>query len=154
MRRHPALQDLSRDHFTALNQVVRVRRVLDQDRSAEPVDEVRAGFLAFVRGGLMDHFEEEEVDLVPPLERLGAERVLERFRSDHARLREGVAGLSSSSPAQDLWAVAEALRVHIRWEEEVMFGSIQAALSEAGLDALWRASRTFRAEHGMPVGPA
>lgn len=154
MRRHPALQDLSRDHFTALNHVVQVRRVVEGDEFAEPLDRVRTDFLAFARGELLTHFDEEESLLVPPLERVGADRLLERLHADHALLREGVAGLSEASTAPDLWAVAEALRVHARWEEEVLFESLQEALPAAELDRLGRESRAFRQERDRPVGPA
>jgi hypothetical protein len=55
MKRHPVLQDLSRDHFFALQQGQRLRRA-----SVDTLDAVAEAFLDFWRQKMMRHFREEE----------------------------------------------------------------------------------------------
>lgn len=155
MKRHPALQDLSRDHFTALNHVVQVRRVIDKDRFAKPLAQVHEPFAALARGELMDHFDEEEalllplVDARPPLAALG-----DRLRDDHARLRSKAETMADApDDLEGLWDFAQDLERHARWEEDQLFEELQSALSEAELLALQGAQDAFRRDRGMPVGP-
>lgn len=154
MRRHPALQDLSRDHFTALNQVVEVKRVVEDNQHAKPLDSVWAAFLRLTGEELPPHFDEEEAHLLPLLETEERREYAERLQSDHARLVKAFAGLRAMRPdIQPLWNAAEDLRLHIRWEEDELFERLQAWLSEAELDALWERSKAFREQEGRPVGP-
>lgn len=160
MKRHPALQDLSRDHFTALNHVVQVRRVVEGDRFARPVSEVGGALRSFWESELELHFEEEEATIVP---RIGeAPELLARFESDHAALREGFQDIAAmkgeggdSWDLDRMWEVAQLLGRHARWEEEHLFQWLQDNLDEPALQALWDESQAFRHRTRGPgaVGP-
>lgn len=152
MRRHPALQDLSRDHFVALNAVVDVRRVVEGDRHAKPAGEVRQAFLDLADGTLLDHFAEEEQLLLPLLDGDGRHGHAGRLRQDHERLRDGFG--RAGQDLETLWEVAKDLREHVRWEEDDLFQSLQAWLTDKELDGLRTASDGFRRSHRLPIGPA
>lgn len=153
MKRHPALQDLSRDHFTALNRALQMVRAVEGHPRAWPVGEAFAAFQALWRhGGLPAHFHEEEADLVPVLRGHGAGHLADRLLREHDALRDGFAHLAPDDPLQAA-ATATALRGHARWEEDVVFEWLQENLAEGDLQALWAASRGFRAANGLPVGP-
>jgi len=154
MKRHPALQDLSRDHFVALNHVVQVRRVVEQDAFAKPLAEVWSGFVGLWHD-LEPHFDEEEELLLPFLdddERAAGHAA--RLRDEHGRIRQAFLELGVA-PAPDetlLWNLAEELRIHIRWEEDHLFQDLQEWLSTATLEALGARNEAFRRSRGVPVG--
>ena len=144
MRRHPAFRDLSRDHFVALNHVVKARRVVDEDRLAEPLADVWRGFLRLWRE-LEPHFDEEEENLRTVIhERRPAMAV--RLDDEHGRLRAAFAAMAARDEPDVglLWNTAQALRVHIRWEEEQLFEALQEALSSDELEQLAARSRQWR----------
>lgn len=152
MKRHPALQDLSRDHFVALNHVVDARRVVEGDAHSKGLEPVWEAFLEFIQDTLPHHFAEEEELLLPHLEAPGRDGHARRLEGDHARLRAAFGRLLAATPdAQAIWNVAEDLRVHIRWEEDELFGRLQAWLGDEELERLHEASRTLRQQVGMPV---
>lgn len=153
MQRHQALQDLSRDHFTAFNRALQMVRAVEGHPRAWPVGEAFAAFQAlWSHGGLPAHFREEETDLVPVLRGHGAGHLADRLVREHDALRDGFAHLAPDDPVQAA-ATAEALRKHARWEEDVVFEWLQANLAEGDLQSLWAASRGFRSANGLPVGP-
>lgn len=145
MKRHPALQDLSRDHFTALNHVVQIRRIAEEDRFARPLGEVAREFVDFVDRELLLHFDEEEETLVPHLAE--APELARRLLEDHAALRDALDRLLGMRDDWDLdtsWEVAQALERHIRWEENELFALLQESLDEKTLQALSDDSEAFR----------
>lgn len=154
MKRHPALQDLSRDHFVALNHVVDVKRVVEGDRFSKGIGPVWEAFVELAHNVLPDHFAQEEELLLPHLEAPGREDHARRLEADHARLRQSFLKLAVAAPdAQTLWNVAEDLRLHVRWEEDELFKRLQQWLSEAELAELVMAGASFRQQARMPVGP-
>lgn len=155
MQRHPALQDLSRDHFIALNHVVAIKRIQEHHAAAEPLDVVWQRFVAWATGPLLDHFAEEEEVLVPAADGAGLDDLVQRLEADHARLRHELEAMRTQQPdLQVLANVAEDLRLHIRWEEEHLFEGLQRSLDGAQLDALAAVGERFRAEAGLPIGRA
>ncbi len=149
MRRHPALQDLSRDHFTASVACLHMRRAAASHPQAPPLQEVMRGLMDLWHRALHWHFDEEDEDLTPHLEGTGQE-LLDRLRADHARLRAAFEDLERRPP-DAFAAVAEDLQKHIRWEEDVLFPWLQAHLSDHQLEELWQKSRSFRIEHRGPA---
>ncbi len=152
MQRHPALQDLSRDHFVALNHCLDAKRILERHPLAKPLDVVWQAFVTWASGPLMDHFAEEDELLLPLIDGAELTDLALRLQSDHARLRHALEAMRTAAPdLQTLVNVAEDLRLHIRWEEEQLFEELQKALAPAQLDALQQASDRFRMEAGLPV---
>ncbi len=155
MQRHPALQDLSRDHFVALNHVVAAKRILEHHASAEPLDAVWQRFVTWAGGPLMDHFAEEEELLVPLADGADLTELSQRLDADHARLRHAIDEMRTAPPdLQTLCNVTEDLRIHIRWEESELFEGLQNALSPLQLAALEAAADRFRTEAGLPTQAA
>lgn len=153
MKRHPAFQDLSRDHFVALNRCLQVVRAIEGHPSARPLDLVLEEFRHLWEGdGLRAHFLEEETDLVPLLHKYGAGDLAQRLMDEHADIRRGFHELSSGKHDQAL-ATAKGLTAHARWEEDTVFEWLQQNLSEPQLAALLEQSRGFRAANGLPVNP-
>lgn len=154
VKRHPAFQDLSRDHFTALNRSLQVVRAVEGHPAAWPLPQALAAFEAlWTRHGLRQHFLEEEADLVPVLEaRPAGQPLAQRMRAEHDDLRRRFGALAASSPAEAAEA-ARRLTAHARWEEDVVFGWLQAELAPEELEALLARSQAFRAANGLPVNP-
>lgn len=144
MKRHPAFQDLSRDHFNALLACLHVQRAVDGHESAPPYNEATEKLLKLWHDELRFHFDEEDVDLMPALARPGGEPLASRLAEDHANLRGTFGALTRESTPEEWKAAAEALRVHIRWEEDELFEWMQENLSDAELKALLRVSIEFR----------
>lgn len=157
MKRHPAFQDLSRDHFTALNRSLQVIRAVEGHASARPYEEARSAFAALWRtDGLASHFLEEEHDLVPVLQSRGdpgglADRLLREHDDLRGRLEAVAVGTASPPQTTD---AARRLMAHARWEEDTVFEWLQANLDEAALADLLARGRSFRQANGLPVGPA
>jgi len=122
MKRHPSLQALSRDHNVGL---VLARRL--QQGSANCVPE----FLHAWHEELADHFEEEERLLI----NLCTEEDANRLRHEHQVIRSFVAEFQSGNASRAPEAGTK-LHDHIRWEERVLFPTIEASASEADLEFL------------------
>ncbi len=153
MRRDPAFQDLSRDHFTALNRCLQVVRAVEGHPNARPYEQALFQLRdLWEHDGLPVHFDEEESNLVPVLREKGAGELAARMVADHGRLRSGFAALASATPAQAA-ALAKDLTAHARWEEETVFEWLQGQLEPAELESLLRASQRFRMANGLPVNP-
>ncbi len=130
IKRHPALQPLSRDHYVGLVQaqhLIKAAAGSDVDRRAAVAD-----FIDAWDGEISVHFDDEERLLVP----LADDAHAQRLRDEHDRLRsvaeEARERRRQVDPGAD-W-VREAgtlLNEHIRWEEREMFPAIEAAAPEA-----------------------
>lgn len=153
VKRHPAFQDLSRDHFTALNRCLQVVRSVEGHPSARPFAHALAQFVdLWEHDGLKAHFVEEETDLVPVLRQRDAPHLAERLVQEHDDLRRRFTALSTARP-EEAAAAARLLTAHARWEEDVVFEWLQAHLGEAELQDLLARSQRFRTANGLPVNP-
>jgi hemerythrin-like domain-containing protein len=126
MKRHAALQPLSRDHHVALVAAQRLRR-------ATAVDAAREEFLAFWDQHGAKHFRVEEDVLLPLFARHGDpddERIA-RMLVDHVRIRAQVLALQGDVELGALHRLGEELAAHVRLEEREVFPLIEATLSEA-----------------------
>lgn len=118
MKRHPALEPISRDHNVGLT----ISRTLmrGQPESAEE-------FIRLWDQELCDHFDQEELLLGPllPTEKL------DRLTSEHREIRM----LKEALPTSGL-RLGEALTAHIRWEERLLFPWIEGTASTEQLECL------------------
>lgn len=137
MKRHPALHPLSRDHHNVL---VHARRLRGLDARIDAAT-ARQRFLAYFAGVLGPHFDEEEALLAPLVQDLA---LRQRLLDEHADLRRR-AGALPDAPAPEQAELGERLRLHVRFEEDVLFPHIEAT-APPGLSALQEATLAFRAK--------
>lgn len=129
MWRHPALRPLSREHFTALS-LVRDVRWAAASGVAFLRDRAALELAQAWRDQLAAHFDTEERVL---LEHMSAPESDELLRQ-HLHLRNVMApllaslGLDQPPAPDDAEVAAEALEVHVRWEEQTLFQGMQERL--------------------------
>ncbi|MBA3531054.1 MAG: hemerythrin domain-containing protein [Ardenticatenales bacterium] len=152
MKRHPALQPLSREHHSLLHHAREIRWAVEGTPHASPVGEVIQAFLDDWYQVALAHFQEEEEILLP----LATEQALAtRIRAEHEWLRHEVARLAQEveqqeAPYERARRIAQGLHDHIRFEERVFFQQLQALLPDAELLELGARSRLFRAHRHSP----
>lgn len=134
MKRHRALQPLSRDHHIALVAAQRLRRA-----EADDAEAARATFLEFWNEHGARHFRVEEDVLLPAFAAYGDpadERVVQML-VDHVRIRAAAAALAQgeAEPAA-LHELGTALERHVRLEEREVFPLIEETLPEAAAERL------------------
>lgn len=136
IKRHAALQDLSRDHHQGLLLCFKIRQGLSKQVSAERIMNYCR---SFYRHSLADHFCEEEQLLFPALgnEHPLVQKALEQHRNLN---RLFTAGDASERLLQQ---IEQQLKAHIRFEERELFNEIQDKLGEDELAKL--GSRLHRA---------
>ena len=135
MKRHPALQPLSRDHHVALVAAQRLRRASAGDAAA-----ARGAFLEFWREHGARHFRIEEEVLLPAFAAHAdpdAECVA-RMLMDHVRIRAAARGLEQDGdPAvETLHELGTMLERHVRLEEREVFPLIEDALPPEAAERL------------------
>ena len=145
MKRHPALQPLSRDHHVALLAALRLRRATAEDAVA-----ARDAFLAFWREHGANHFRVEEEVLLPAFAvhaDPNAECVA-RMLMDHVRIRAAARRLEQpgDQPVESLHELGTLLERHVRLEEREVFPLIEDALPPQAADDL------VREVHAEPQG--
>jgi iron-sulfur cluster repair protein YtfE (RIC family) len=138
MKRHEALEQLSRDHHQALFQAMRLKRADDENAG-----EVLADFLDFWFGTGFLHFRAEEEVLLPAYSAYGdaSREEVVRVLVDHVEIRREaheLGALTSDPEPQRLHALGERLDAHVRHEERVLFPLIEEALPD---DELARVAR-------------
>ena len=94
MKRHPTLQQLSRDHQLALAVALELTRAVEATAPA-----ARARFLNFWRAEGRQHFRQEEELLLPAFARRGDPRhpIVARVLTDHVELRGDAAELAEDA---------------------------------------------------------
>jgi len=162
MKRHPALQDLSRDHHHFLLQSRNIRWYMERDRRALPFDVVLREFLRTWTREVVPHLEEEERLFVPYYQRY-ASRLQEQYeaqiRADHEWLRIKVAELMKRQEAGEpiealLGEIGQRLHDHVRFEERLLFKHVQAIMSDEALNEIGAMSLAFREAHRPnAIGP-
>jgi iron-sulfur cluster repair protein YtfE (RIC family) len=135
MKRHPTLQQLSRDHQLALAVALELTRAVEATAPA-----ARGRFLNFWRAEGRQHFRQEEEILLPAFARRGDPRhpIVARVLTDHVELRGDAAELAEDanpSPAL-LRRVGARLQAHVRREERQLFPLIESTLDDRALRAL------------------
>ena len=132
MKRHRALQPLSRDHHVALVAAQRLRRATDGEAAREQ-------FLAFWREHGARHFQVEEEVLLPAAAGWAdpeAECIV-RMLLDHIRIRAAAQALEREpQPLEALHELGAMLNQHVRLEEREVFPLIEAAMPEDAAERL------------------
>lgn len=128
IRRHPALQPLSREHHDALMLYFKIRQGLKKgvDR-ARIADYMRWFFQEY----LEPHFMVEEQRLFPLLGNDHPEII--RALSEHKDIRRMFTG--SLNREEELLSAGKALEAHVRFEERLLFNQIQDTVPEEHLYA-------------------
>jgi hypothetical protein len=158
MKRHPALQDLSRDHHFVLRFCQRIRRAVAARAQEAQVGELVDEFLAFYRSDMLAHFQEEDGFVVPIALNMGSKdliAVAKTVEADHAWLRTAMAELArrrnAGGPVVALLADIEPrLSEHVRMEEARLFEGLQDEVQDDILRHMWAASYRFRSANRSP----
>lgn len=144
MKRHPALQDLSRDHQLFLLNCRHIAWLVNGDPRGKPFDQTLAGFLAFWDEVGVLHIDEEQTVLFAHLAAAGADAHVAQLRAEHDAITAQIAALRQAPTAEALGMIGQVLHDHVRFEERVVFENAQMTLNDAQLDALWSSSIAFR----------
>ncbi|HEX5620207.1 MAG TPA: hemerythrin domain-containing protein [Solirubrobacteraceae bacterium] len=134
MKRHQALQPLSRDHHVALVAAQRLRRA-----GADDADDARAVFLEFWNKHGAHHFRVEEDVLLPAFAAYGdpADERIVQMLVQHVRIRAATAALAAGdADLEEMHALGTALEQHVRLEEREVFPLIEATLPEQAAERL------------------
>lgn len=122
MKRHPSLQPLSRDHNVAL--------VLARHLEREPNSQRLREFIEIWNDEMEDHFFDEERLLLHYMTPDMGGRMIE----EHMRIRQyATAAQRGMLCADDIVRLGGLLHSHVRWEERVLFPSIETAATEEDL---------------------
>lgn len=133
MKRCPELQDLSREHHTALRLALHWRR--DADSGDEATIEAACNrAVELFHAELLPHFREEELCLLPRMEAAGACALVARTLIEHRAMQRLVRELELPDP-DVLRRFAELLTEHVRFEERELFPAAESLL---GRDVLAR----------------
>lgn len=131
MKRCPELQDLSREHHTALRLALHWRRAAesgDEIRIDTACNEAREAFEA----ELLPHFREEEMYLLPRLESLGGSALVARTLIEHRAMHRLVRDLEIPD-GEILLRFADLLTAHIRFEERELFDTAETLIGREAL---------------------
>lgn len=137
VKRHPALHPLSRDHHNLLVHARRLRG-LDARHDAETS---RRRFLSYWPIVAL-HFDEEERVLAP---RIRDEGLRQRLLDEHESLRKRAAMLAATP--FDAAAFGEALRLHVRFEEDLLFPHLESTVTDGDWSAVSAEALRWRREH-------
>ncbi len=143
MKRHRSLQPLSRDHHHAL---VQARNLSAAAAANDPgsLAQTAARFADYWAGELQEHFLREERIVLPLLARHvspESDELSETLRQ-HDEITRLVTVLSdklarrTEIEAALLDSLGEALRLHIRFEENALFPKLEASVPEDELDRM------------------
>lgn len=126
MKRHAALQHLSREHHTTLKLARQARFACDaglDQAIAQAAQSIRSEFARFLEA----HFQTEEADLLPTLAAAGAGELAACMLAEHAELRELNRRLAEPD-IETLARFATLLSDHVRFEERELFETAQRLL--------------------------
>lgn len=126
MKRHAALQQLSREHHPALK-LARLARFAADSGSPAAVAEAAAKVSENFPAQLEPHFQSEERDLLPALAGHGCQGEVDRVLAEHRELRQ-LASRLNQPDAASLARFGNLLHDHVRFEERELFETAQALL--------------------------
>ncbi|MBI3093717.1 MAG: hemerythrin domain-containing protein [Rhodocyclales bacterium] len=127
MKRHPQLQDLSREHHGALK-LARAARQTAEAGAADKLATIAERVVRLFAAELDPHFRVEEQGLLLTLTQAGEHALVRRTLDEHAELRRLVAALSAPDAAT-LLRFADLLAAHVRFEERELFETAQGHLA-------------------------
>jgi len=124
LKRHKALQPLSREHHHGLLLSWKIRAGFN--KNIEP-ERMRVYANWFFENHLISHFEIEETLIFPILE--PNHQLVKRALSDHRRLKRLFT--DTEDDTKILSIIEEELEQHIRFEERILFPEIQKIATES-----------------------
>ncbi len=130
MRRHPELQDISREHHAALKMARDARHAAESGQMEEIQRQAERIVAAFV-AQLDPHFRAEEQGMLPLLSRGGQHELVRRTLAEHGEIRTLAAELGRPD-ARTLRRFADLMEAHVRFEERELFETVQALMNPAG----------------------
>jgi hemerythrin-like domain-containing protein len=152
LTRHAALEKLSDDHQQFLEAAQKIRWLIDGDSRVASAEDLVESLLQFWRtSGELHLREEEEVTYAFYVERVPlAKKAIAALKTDHLWLRDKFQELAQMPRFENttplLRSLGHYIVSHIRYEEQVIYEQIQAALDAAALDELAAKSAAFRKE--------
>jgi hypothetical protein len=152
MKRHPALQDLSRDHQEFLLHARGLRWAIEGNRHAQPLATELRLWRSFWQTSGVHHLAEEEAVIAPACDHAAGDLGVfaQQVRRDHRWLREHAERLTEAE-AEAVLEFAQRLQDHIRFEERAVFEGLQAALSDAELAERGAQLETLRRQRPDPT---
>ena len=126
LKRHKALQPLSREHHHGLLLSWKIRTGFN--KNIEP-ERMRTYANWFFETHLIPHFEIEESLIFPILD--ANHELIKRALAEHRRLKRLFT--ETENDIKTLSKIEEELEQHIRFEERILFPEIQKAATEAQL---------------------
>ena len=123
MKRHPQLQDLSREHHGALK-LARAARQAAESADAGNVAALARCAVHLFAAELDPHFRVEEQGILVSLAQAGEYALVQRTLNEHEELRKLASALSAAD-AGTLLRFADLLASHVRFEERELFEAAQ-----------------------------
>ena len=133
MKRHPALLQLSREHYGSLKLARDARRAAELGEQGA-VAALAQRVVGVFRSELDPHFCVEEQGILVLLAQAGRNELVGRTRVDHVELR-CLATLLTDPDAETLSPFADLLATHVRFEEREVFEATQAMLARHGVSS-------------------
>lgn len=124
MKRHPKLQNLSREHHGALQLALKAKRAAMSGDQTQ-IDAMAAICVTAFYAELEPHFVAEENTFLPLLQATGEDRLVAQLERDHKELRRLSVQLQQPD-AKTLLGFADLLNSHVRFEEREMFVVLEA----------------------------
>lgn len=131
MKRCPELQNLSREHHTALKLAVHMKRAVASNDEGE-IDAACVHACTIFNKELLPHFREEEQRLLPSMEAAGASAAVARTLIEHRALQRLVREMEIPDP-DTLLRFAELMAEHVRFEEQQLFPAAEELLGRTTL---------------------
>jgi len=129
IKRHKALQPLSRQHHFGLLFSWKLRKGFSKNIGIERLQEYAKWFF---KHEIKSHFSDEEKYLFPILEE--DNELIERALKEHRRIKRLFN--DNKEPEKSLHRLEEELEAHIRFEERILFNEIQKVATETQLEKI------------------
>ena len=132
MKRHPALQNISREHQHTLSLAQRIIRAVKAD-DIDAMNGLKSQVSAYYEEELKSHFEKEEgtffhivSQYYPELQALA-----NTYLEEHKQLSELAMQMDEASSSEQLEAFALLLKSHTRNEERELFPLLESRFTES-----------------------
>lgn len=138
IKRHEALQPLSRHHMIGLHVGLKLSRTAT-DKSKIPYEQIIEDTREFWFLGGQDHFREEEEILLPAYAAYADvdQPDIVEMLLEHIKIRSGMDRLFNEQlNEEEMRTLGSLLHEHIRKEERILFPMIEAGLPEEKLQEL------------------
>lgn len=150
LKRHPALQPFSRDHYTGLVHAQHLLHAREEDPSGRC--QAVKSFTRAWQTEIGEHFIDEKALLLPFM----TTAQQQRMQQDHDRLRyfaDRACRLEIGVDPGAEWVqdLGQLLNDHIRWEERELFPAIEQSCSDEQLAAMERRTTEFEARRPRTV---